>query len=141
MTGTDQRALDIAIPEHYAPGQVVDLFLELPRELRHDEVLAVRRNLESQGLDIRSAQMGAFGDWPNTLRLQFKRPARPQGYAVLPLAVMVIGALGAVGVASFLGWKLGNIVDSIGKNILPILAIGVAGLLGYKFLQQKGSVA
>jgi ABC-type dipeptide/oligopeptide/nickel transport system permease component len=49
--------------------------------------------------------------------------------AVWPLAVLIIVALGGVGIAAFLGWKVGNVIDALAKYIIPVTLIGVGGLV------------
>jgi len=136
--GADISTIDYIITEHFAVGEPVSLSLTLPRSLNLAEIADVRSYMESTGLDVRSAAMTS----PNVLNITFARPSRPKGYAQLPLAVLIIGALGVVGIAGILGWQIASglksILDSIGKLILPLAVIvGVVILVKYGSSQKK----
>jgi len=135
--GTTITDLDYVITEHFNAGQKVDLRLAIPRDLNEDELYTVKRYLEEPGLMVHSVKMSA----PGEVQILFDRPSRPEGYAILPLVVLVIGALGAVGVAGLLGWKIGegigNILDSIGRMIIPVAVIIAGGLILNSYLKSR----
>jgi hypothetical protein len=129
LEGTDTRALDRALMEFFSPGQKVELLLGLPRDISDQEVAQLEQQLVNAGLDLHSIEMGSTKEWPYALRMIFTRPYRPEGVAVWPLAVLIIVALGGVGIAAFLGWKVGNVIDALAKYIIPVTLIGVGGLV------------
>jgi len=129
LEGTDTRALDRALMEFFSPGQKVELLLGLPRDISDQEVARMGQQLVNAGLDLHSIEMGSTKEWPYALRMIFTRPYRPEGVAAWPLAVLIIVALGGVGIAAFLGWKIGNVIDALAKYIVPITLIGVGGLV------------
>lgn len=105
------HALDLHIANHFGPGERVDLILELPRDLTAVELDKVQAELKGRGLELTAPiELGADRQWPDALRVQFPRPHRPAGTAVLPLGGLVIGALGAVGITGLLGWRIGDTV-------------------------------
>jgi len=137
--GTDPNDLDYVITEHFDAGQPIDLRIPIPRDLNADELYTIRAYLEEPGLAVRTVKMSA----PGELQIIFDRPSRPEGYAILPLVVLIIGALGTVGVGSFLGWKIGsgiqNIMDSIGKMIIPLAIVGGGIFLLNTWVKAKAS--
>lgn len=102
------HALDLYIANHCAPGQTVDLILEMPRDLTTEELDRIQGELKGQGLKLTAPiESGADLEWPNALRVQFKRPHRPAGTAILPLVVNIQNALNTVGMTGLLHWREG----------------------------------
>lgn len=129
LEGTDTRSLDRAVMEFYSPGQKVELILGLPRDLSDQEVDQLEQRLLSSGLLLHSIEMGSTKQWPDALRMVFTRPNRPQGVAAWPLALLIITALGGLGITAFLGWKVGGVIDALAKYIIPVTLISVGGLV------------
>lgn len=140
MSMAKAQALQEAVAKNYSPGQTVELFIGIGRDLSIDELSAVQERFAQGGLKLLSPLAIGASPWPNTLRLVFANPEEPPGVGfilALPLAVLVIGALGVVGIGAFLGFKLGNVVDSLAKNLLPITLITVGGLIVWGFLTRQ----
>lgn len=139
LQGASLNVLSLGIQENFAPGETVEVLLGLSRDISNEEVGMVREAMKRQGLKSK-VEMGS-GPWPNTMRLQFQRPVRQQGFAILPLAVLIIGALGAVGIGGVLGWKVGNVVESIGnsigKSLIPLTLVGGGIWLLSRFVEAK----
>ena len=128
--GTDIANLDYILTERFNPGDTVDLRLAIDRLLSTEELAVIKNHLASYGLMVRRVGMVE----PGVVSIVFDRPSRPQGYAQLPLSVLIIGALGAVGVVAVLGWSIASgvksILQSIGKNVIWIgLIIGAVVIL------------
>ncbi len=124
----------------YKPGTPVEVFLGVDRDLSELELWQLQQDLVQGGLDLLSpASMGATDWWANTLRLEFRAPygQGPASIGMLPLAVLIILAAGAVGIAGILGWKVGSVVESLGKYIVPLALIGAATLVFMKVAERK----
>ena len=127
--GTDPKTLDTAFMEYFSPGQRAEVLLELPRILIEDEVVIVGDYLVDNGLDVHSIGMRR----DNRLRLVVTRPPRPKGAAVAPMTVVLIAALGVLGIAGFVSWEIAN---AISENILPLMLIG-GTLIGLYIYSEK----
>ncbi|MFH1486984.1 MAG: hypothetical protein ABIH46_13005 [Chloroflexota bacterium] len=136
----DPRSLDVALAENFAPGEPVSVIVGLPRAITREEFASVVSHLRSRGMNLIRADYVSTSEWSYALQLDFRRPSR-SGYAVLPLAVLIIGALGIIGIGSFVGFKLGNVMDSLAKNMVPIALIGVAGWVLVTYLGKQPSKA
>lgn len=121
----DLNRLQQYLAKNVPEGKPVELFIGVERDLNSDELDLLQDDLLAGGLELLDpVSIGSSGDWANTVRLNFKKPvANQSGIGILPLAVLIIGALGAVGIGGIFGWKLGNIMDSFAKNIVPIALI------------------
>lgn len=73
---------------------------------------------------------------PSTLHIPFREP-EVSGTGVLPFAVLVVLALGAVGVAGILGWSLGKLIGDIGETIKKIALPAVLILGGILLLSRQ----
>lgn len=127
LQGTGWVGLQRTMEEHFNPGRPVEILLGLPVDLSSTQLDLLNAELRSQGVPLLSpAQIGS-GPWPITLRLAVRRPQRSRGTGLLPLAVLIIGALGAVGVTGLLGWRLGEVISSMGealsRSLIPMTLI------------------
>lgn len=137
FAGASLDGLQRAIEEHYNPGQRCSVVLGLERELTDDEVGVLESELAQSGLRAK-VEPGMAPEWPAAVRLEFTRPAKVQGVGVWPLAAVLVAALGAVGIVGILGWRLGEVVAALAKNLLPIALIGAATFLMYGFVTRRG---
>ena len=121
------------------PGSKVELTIGIDKDLSESQLASIAQSLSSNLVLTDTLQIGSTPEWPNALKLSFYNPVTPgQGIAfALPLVVLIIGALGVVGISSFLGFKIGNVVDSIAKYIIPITLISVGGLVLYGYVTRK----
>ena len=115
-------AAGVRIDYPFQPGQGVELLLQLDQDLSSAELGTIQGTLVVNGMQLLSPVDIGTGPWPNTLRLQFRYPSAHE-VGMLPLAVLLVLALGSVGVGSFLGWKVGDVVGSIGKYMVPLALI------------------
>ena len=128
MSLDSEQLLQRSIEEHSNPGQKVEVILALPRDLTAEELTFVQQELQSQGVNLTApVQIGATPEWENALRVEFRRPAL-KGYSLLPL-IPIIGILGALGIGSFLAFKTGSVIESFGRNLVPLALITVGGLV------------
>ena len=75
-----------------------------------------------------------------------KPPARtvikfevPKGYGVLPFWVLLTLAIGVVGIAGFLGWRVGDVIGKIGEKIIPLSVIAaVVYIISQGLVSKKG---
>jgi len=135
--GTDLQTLDYIITSQFNPGDAMDIRLQLPRWLNAGEVAIIKDYMVANGMEVRSAQMLDA----NTLQLIMLRPSRPVGYALLPLAVLIIGAIGVVGLGGVLGWQVGSgvksLLDSIGKMIIPLALVAGGVFILKTWMERK----
>ena len=137
FAGTNLAGLQRTIEEHYNPGQRVSVILGLARELTDDEVGILASTFAENGLHVK-VEAGSAPEWPAAVRLEFNRPAKLKGVGAWPLAAVLITALGAAGIVGILGWRLGEVMGSLAKNLLPITLIGAATFLMYGFVTRRG---
>ena len=125
----DLDALQLLVEEHFDPGEPVEVLIGVPEEVSQDKAQEMQRYMNERGLDAKVA-FGSSVDWPNTIRLEFTRPQNRRVEAkFLPLALLVIGALGVAGVGLILGFKIGGVLDQVGKNLVPLILILVGGIV------------
>lgn len=124
----------------YKPGTPVEVFLGVDQDLTENDLWHLQQELVQGGLDLLSpASMGATDWWANTLRLEFRAPygQGPASIGQLPLAVLIILALGVVGIGGVLGWKIGSVFESFGKALIPLGLIFAGALVFMKLAERK----
>lgn len=125
-----------------APGAKVDVYIGLDKDLSESELSELETKLLSNGVELAEPVSIGSDDWPNTLRLSiYNVPYNASGISVLPLVVLIIGALGVVTVGIVLGYKIGNVFNAIASNIIPISIIIVGGILAFGYAQKKAEHA
>ena len=79
--------------------------------------------------------MGSSEKWDNTLRIKFKSPIPGKGFGIaLPIAVLIILAIGVVGIAGILGWTVRELI----QQWAPFLILG--GLIfGIAYVAYTGA--
>ena len=104
--------------------------------------------LQKELVDGGASLLGAIGEtvsMPNTVVMRFEQSQASNsgvGFVIAaPFAVLLIGALGAVGVAGLLGWSIKSLIGDIGetikKSFIPaILILGGIYVLG-KYVGRK----
>lgn len=139
LTATMEN-LDSLVARHFSPGSRVVMYLGLPRELTAEELVKYQKSLEVNGAQLAApVEIGEYGDWAHALKVEIAAPAY-SGVGVLPLAVLLILALGAVGIVAYTGVKLISIVDVIKQMWIPTLLIGGGIFLMYAYMQSKKPV-
>lgn len=116
--------LDYIVTEHFNPGDIIDLELQLDKNLSQNELAIFAQELARQGITVRQCRMAS----PYILRTQFVRPARPAGYALIPILLLIVGALSAVGVGSYIMVQIGSAVSTAIPDILKIMAAGAVAI-------------
>ena len=131
VSGTNTKQLHSALQEFLGPGQRGELILGVPNPMGGDQLATLQAYLQSKGF-MATVDFGSTSDWSNAVRINFKRPSRSE-YAFLPLALppaaLIIAALGVVGVTGILGFKLGNVLDSLSRNLVPIAVIAAGAMV------------
>ncbi|HUV76248.1 MAG TPA: hypothetical protein VMW00_06355 [Dehalococcoidales bacterium] len=132
-TGVDEGNLNRVLLERFNPGQKVDLRFDLTRELSPDELQTYADYLYGKGVEVGFVEMSG----PQQLRVAFTRPPRAQfegvGFVWSLGAILITGVL-ALGFIGIISWGITRLVDSITKNIVSLLAIGVGGFLIYRYM-------
>lgn len=135
--GTSLQSLQLQLEEHFNSGQPVELVLGIVRPLSDSELAQVEEELRRGGLELLAPVEVGIAPWPNTLRLAFRRPVQTRGYGILPLAVLLIAAIGAVGVGGVLGWRLGELIAGLTENLPLVLILGAAGFIVWSIFQKQ----
>jgi len=129
ISGSGDQALNLAIREHFNPGDKLMLEIALPRTLSYDELVHVGDEL-AKGIEVHSVRSPS-----NKLQVSFTNPAKVTGYALFWLPI--IGILAALGITGYLTWKVGTIPESISKNIVPITIALIAGGVVIAYVLSK----
>ncbi len=135
--GDNLSTLPGAILEYVRPGKRAELVVGLKAEIDQQAVDSLQTQLNAAGMRA-SVEFGSTADWENALRIRFVRPKRQPGVSMLPDAVLFVGALGAIGIVSILGFKLGDAVEALANHMPMILfAIG-ATVVGLAVVKEMG---
>lgn len=125
------KGLQSELERRFSEGEPVELLIGIDKDLTEADLLNIQSILEGSGLELLSPISIGENPWPNTLNIKIARPSvvdtGDSGTAILPLAVLLVGALAASGVVLVMGWQLGKLIESFAKNI-PILA-GLAAIV------------
>lgn len=125
IQGTTPQGLDRALIEHFNPGDTVQVLFRTDQDAS-DNLADIAGNLAQSGLQVHKVQSGSTPDWPHAIGISFTRPQRPAGYAIIPIAVMLLGVLAATGITGLAVWRITRAVE---KNFLPLTLIVVGGLV------------
>lgn len=116
------------------PGGKVELVIGLNRNIDASELNIIGSKLTEGGLLLTGPlTIGSTAEWPNALKIDFVASER-KGIGFWPVAIAVVGALSFIGIA---GWGLAKVTESFSKNLVPIVLIGVAGLVAYGYVTRK----
>lgn len=133
---TTLEDIDGIIAKSFKPGEKVELILGTPRDLTAAEIATFESSLTKQGITLLSpVEIGDTPDWPNALRVEIAAPDY-KGVGMLPLAVLLLLAAGVVGITTFLGIKVGTVVDQVSKYFVPTLLITFGFILGLALLKN-----
>jgi len=136
ISGTDLHTLDYVVTERVAVGSKVQLVLGLSNTPSRADLQAISAYMAQAGLPCK-VECGSTGEWPDAIRITFTRPTRPQGVAVWPLAVLIIGAVGITSIGGILGWKLGSAVEGISRQIVPLTLIVAGAFVLYGYTSRR----
>jgi predicted membrane protein len=100
-----------------------------------DELSVIEQKLLEEGLDLVAPLQLGTGEWPNTLRIKFRAAPYSKGVGQLglPLAVMIILAVGAVGITGILGWTIREILL---KNFPLVAGLALFGIILYAKMKE-----
>jgi len=139
-TSSDINGIEYIIKEHLNEGATVDLRIGLDQPMTADQLTGFQEYLVTGGLKLTSPLKMVSTPWPNTVELQFKRPAHHEGVGFAwELALLVIGGLAFVGIVSFIGYQIGEVIGQIAKYILPVALIFAATYLLSKQIEKRPS--
>lgn len=126
------KGLETQLKAWYKPGAKLMLDIGLSRDPDADELMAMEQYLTEKGMKLTAPLSIGSGAWEHQLRMQFENP---KGFGfVVPLVVMIIGAIGILGLTGVGGWRITNIIE----DHLPGLALMVlAGFMGWAYFSSK----
>ncbi|MFA5187614.1 MAG: hypothetical protein WC551_14130 [Patescibacteria group bacterium] len=125
------------VSEHFRGGQGVDLLLAVDKPLTDIELSSFQSKFMEGGLRLTApVEYGSHPQYQHVIHMQFAAPTS-EGIAALPLAVLLIAAIGAVGIGGVLGWKIGDVISKIGEYILPLALLGGGVFLLTRFVDAK----
>lgn len=113
----------------YPAGAKVVLYLGVDRDMSVDDLQTLEAELKQGGMQLAEHPAIGTDEWANTVKLVFYNPEVPAGISFLPIPVLIILAVGVVGIGGVLGWKIGGVFDNIGDYILPLGIIAGAVLV------------
>jgi hypothetical protein len=115
-------------------GKQIEISVNVDRVLSLADLNVIAARLKSNGVRVSNVESSDSG----LFKIRLENPGVPSSgqYGALPLVVLIIGALGAVGVASVVGWKVSTVVDQIAKNLVPIALIGGGIFLLYSMVRK-----
>ncbi len=127
------EVMQLHLDKSYKTGEAIDLIIGIPKNLSIEELSQVQASLLSQGVRVlEPIEIGSEDTekWQNAVRMKVSYNPIPKGeVGFLPLAVLIIAALGAVGVTGIIGWKIGGVFDAVKKNFVPVFLIGIGGIV------------
>ena len=139
----EARTIQMVVEEHFNAGTRVALLLGLPREVTETQLGRIADHLHHHGMGDAQVQFGTSYNpagsvlWDNTLRVEFTRPSREAKAQFLPFAFTLIAAMGLVGITAYLGFKVGQVVEQIGRNLVPLALIGVGAVVLIMWMRQR----
>lgn len=125
VQGTTPQGLDRALIEHFNPGDTVQVLLRTDQDAG-DNLAKIARGLAQSGLQVQRLESGSTADWPHAIRIAFTRPQRPTGYAIIPIAVLLIGVLASAGIIGIGAWRITRAIE---KNFMPLALLIVGGVV------------
>ena len=125
------------VSEHFRGGQGVDLLLAVDKPLDTSELATFQNKLIEGGLNLRApVEYGSHPQYQHVIHMQFEAPVS-EGIAALPIAVLIIAAIGAVGIGGVLGWRVGDVIGKVGEYILPLALLAGGVFLLTRFVDAK----
>ena len=136
-TAADINGIEYVIRENLKKGSTVDLRIGLDSPMTPDQLVNFEDYLVAGGLQMTAPVKMVSSPWPNTVELQFKNVAKEGVGFAWTIALLVIGGLAFVGITSFIGYQIGEVIGQIAKYILPVsLILGVTYLLS-KYIEKQ----
>ena len=117
----------------FKPGRVVSLVLGLASPISDQALVDFANYLRQNGVEVLTADLGATDDFPLAANITLKMPAQ-SGYGFIPLAVLLVGAVGFILVTALVGWQVSSAVKS---NIIPLAIIAGLVILGLAKISQS----
>jgi len=126
--------LDNVVAKNFKPGSRVEMYLGIPRELTAEELTSYQQSLEANGAKLMApVEIGDYGNQPHVLKVALQAPSY-SGVGVLPLVVLLVLALGVVGIAAYTGVTIVNVIK---QNMVPLAVIGGVMFLGALLIMSK----
>lgn len=135
IEGKNWDDLQLQSSAWFKPGKRLQVDIGLTRDLSIAELATIQQKLLSEGLRLLGPVEIGTGRWQNTLRIKFENPTGYAQIQALPVVVLIILAVGAVGIGGILGWRIGETF----QNWFPAIAVlTLAGFLGYAYITSRG---
>lgn len=119
-----------------APGKY-ELTLYTWNPLSQEKLDALQEKIAAQGIHLTENIYTVLEKPPARTIIRFEVP---RGYATLPFWVLLTLAIGAVGITGFLGWRVGDLVSAITKNLVPLALIGGGVFILYGLTRERAKV-
>ena len=105
------------------PGEY-ELTLYTWNPLSQEKLDALQEQIASKGIRLTADIYTILEKPPARTVIRFEVPS---GYAILPFWVLLTLAIGTVGIAGVLGWRVGEVISKIGES-LPWVLLIVGGI-------------
>ena len=140
--GFDLEGLQYIIDEQFGAGAKVDLVIGLYNPLTDDQVSMFEQFLRESSVPLLApVQYGSSPEngWDYALSIKFHNPVRQPGQVGfvwwIPLAL--VGGLATIGITGWIGFQVGEFLQSLAKAIIPIALILGGAYLASKALEQR----
>ena len=134
VSGTGEAALNVAIREHFNPGDRLMVEVALPRALTNSELQYVGDSLAAKGIPIASASVLNATSNP-TLTLLFTNPPSTKGFSAIAF-LPVIAVLAEIGITALLAWQVSKISVWAWWSMM-VLAAAALGIGWWLYKQGK----
>jgi hypothetical protein len=126
--GTKLDGLQYILNEHFGKGARVELVIGLHQPLIPDQVALFEQHLVESGVPLTApVQFGEYATkgWSNALRIEFHNPGIDSSHVgfVWWIPVAIIGGLTLVGISGWIGFQVGELLQSLAKAVVPVALI------------------
>lgn len=132
VSGEREAALNVAIREHFNPGDELMLKIRLPKEITRAELKTVADKLVDRGIDVHRASL--MGTAENAVfTLDFTNPKSLKGVSVLAF-LPIITLLAEVGATGALLWQVSKATTL--NWLSMVLLAGIVFIIGGGLYKQ-----
>ena len=140
--GFDLEGLQYIIDEQFGAGSRVDLVIGLHEPLTSDQVALFEQFLRESSVPlVAPVQYGSYpaNGWDHALSIKFQNPVRQPGQVgfIWWIPVAIVGGLATIGITGWIGFQVGEFLQSLAKAIIPIALILGGVYLASKALEQR----